>query len=371
MTHVAVAEGLPLESAASSSNLARRLKPIALATLGWGALVVISTTTVYISRGGQSFGDWIRPLSRITTYYFLWAFASLGIYRFIDRFPFRLYRLVWLVPTHLVLATGLALIITLLVHGAAFPYWMWGPGASGFQSLTASMYLFIVVGCLFLRDYRAGLEQERLAQQMKLRATVLENRLNVARLDALRMQINPHFLFNALNSIASLIETQDNDHAYRTTELLGSLLRTILDHSHEASTTLAEEVEFVRRYVEVERVRFGDRLSFEVEIADDCLDRRVPALILQPIVENSVKHAVVPTQSPVQICLRCELRERTLELRVEDDGPGFPQLRGAQSRGLGLENVRRRLELIHGKSAQLDIESTPGERTTVSIRLPA
>ena len=365
-----MAEGLPLESRASPGRLARRLKPIALATLGWGALVVISTTTVYISRGGQSFGDWIRPLSRITTYYFLWAFASLGIYRFIDRFPFRMSRLVWLLPTHLALATGLAVLITFLVHGAAFPHWMWGPGASGFQSLTASMYLFIVVGCLFLRDYRAGLEQERLAQRMKLRATVLENRLNLAKLDALRMQINPHFLFNALNSIASLIETRDNDHAYRTTELLGSLLRAILDHSHEASTTLAEEVEFVRRYVEVERVRFGDRLSFKVEIAEDCLERTVPALILQPIVENSVKHAVVPAQCPVEICLRSELREGNLELRVEDNGPGFSQPRADRPRGVGLENVRRRLELIYGAAAELAIESIPGAKTMVSIRLP-
>ena len=369
MSRVETADRALLRARRSSARLERQVKPVALAILGWGALVVISTTTVFITNGGESLAEWARPLRRITTYYYLWAIASVVVYRFIDRFPFKASRLPWLIPAHTMLMAVFALVVTVLVHGSVWRYWLLGAGAIGFQSLTASIYLFVVVGCLFLRDYRAGLEQERIAQEMKLRASLLESRLQAAKLDALRMQINPHFLFNALNSIASLIETRDNDEAYRTIELLGGLLRTILDQSRESMTTVAEEVDFVRRFVEIEKIRFGDRLRFLVDVDPRCADEAIPALILQPIVENSIKHAVVPSEERVEIRLRCALVEDRIELSVEDDGPGFSGERSDRAGGLGLNNVRHRLELLSGDSADLRIESIPDTGTAVTIQL--
>ena len=349
----------------------QRFKYLLLALLGWTALIFISTTVAFIGRGGETLADWMSPLRKMATYYYLWALASVAVYRFVDRFPFTFRSSVWLIPAHIAMMAALSTAITFFVHGPDFRYWMLGRSAPGAHALSISIYLFIVIGCLYLRDYRSRLDQERRAREMELRAIRLENRLNVAKLDALRMQVNPHFLFNALNSIASLIETENNVEAYRTTELLGGLLRRILEQSDESLSTLAEEIEFVERYVEIEKVRFGDRLRFEVETVPECLDCRVPSLILQPLVENSIKHAVAPSQGPVTVRVRCRRQSGALILTVEDDGPGFSSQRPSTSDGgVGLENIRQRLRLIYGEEATLSVESGPGTSIEVSLTIP-
>jgi DNA-binding LytR/AlgR family response regulator len=159
-----------------------------------------------------------------------------------------------------------------------------------------------------------------------------------SRFETLRAQINPYFLFNTLNSIASLVESSSSREAYKVIELLAALLRNALDFSRDDVVSLEEELEFLDAYLAIENVRFTDRLRVEKSIPCECLGYRVPALSLQPLQENVVKHAVSATSRPVSVQVEVSCREGRLTIRISDDGPGFPN---PIERGVGLDNVHR------------------------------
>jgi sensor histidine kinase YesM len=248
---------------------------------------------------------------------------------------------------------------------------MYGERAPGFHTLGAFIYMLILVGSVLIRFYRLSVVRDREARDARLRSSLLENQLNLARMDALKMQINPHFLFNALNSIAALIESRRNVEAYHTTELLGDLLRSALDKSSDRMLPLDQEIEFIRRYVDVEKIRFGSRFTFDVSVDPSCAHWNVPALILQPLVENAIKHAVGASADPVAITLDASpTNSQELEIRLCDDGPGLPG--GATGiAGYGLSNVRERLELLYGNDATLDMSNRATGGVCVSLRVPA
>ncbi|HYE58486.1 MAG TPA: histidine kinase [Rhodothermales bacterium] len=177
-----------------------------------------------------------------------------------------------------------------------------------------------------------------------------------AELRALRAQINPHFLFNALNTIATLIPVRPAD-AEKATEDLADLFRYSLRASKHPTVTLADELGSVMVYLSLERARFGDRLQVEVRVPEALRSARVPSLILQPIVENAVKHGVGQTKDPCTVMLEARREGRMLELLVRDTGPGFASIDPdmVMRRGDGLSNVARRLELAGGDQAGLEI----------------
>jgi two-component system LytT family sensor kinase len=191
-----------------------------------------------------------------------------------------------------------------------------------------------------------------------------------ARLAALTSQINPHFLFNTLNSVSSLIRTDPNQARVMVVKL-SKVLRRLL-RKHENFNTLREELSFIEDYLAIEVVRFGDKLRFEKDVAEDTLDMLVPSMLLQPLVENSIKHGLSGKIEGGTIRIRTRRGGSRLELLVEDDGVGIPEERLATvlDQGIGVSNVHERLKVLFGNDYRMWIDSHPGEGTRVRIEVP-
>ena len=194
-----------------------------------------------------------------------------------------------------------------------------------------------------------------------------------AQLTALRLQLNPHFLFNTLNAISSLIVTGRNRDGEAMLSKLCGFLRTALVADGRSEVPLGEELETLQTYLEIESIRFGDRLTVEFAAADDLLELPVPNFILQPLVENAVKHGVAPPSRPVIVRVGARREGQDLILSVSDNGGiasvGAPRA-GGSGTGVGLDNTRRRLEVIYGRRARLETLTHDGGYTAL-IRLPA
>ncbi len=204
--------------------------------------------------------------------------------------------------------------------------------------------------------------EHRLQEQEKL--------LLATKIEALKSQINPHFLFNTLTSISSLIRSEP-DTARTLIIKLSALLRRLL-RSHQHFVTLREELESIDEYLDIEVVRFGSKLQVRKEIGADTLDLLVPSMILQPLVENSIKHGLSRKVGPGSITIRSRRDNGRAVIEVEDDGTGFilDRLDQPMSSGIGLANVRERLHVIYGAAYQLTLASEPGKGTSARIEVP-
>jgi two-component system LytT family sensor kinase len=204
--------------------------------------------------------------------------------------------------------------------------------------------------------------EEKLESQQRL--------LNEARLAALMRQINPHFLFNTLNSISSLIRT-DPEQARAVIYKLSNILRRLL-RNHENLNPLREELQFIDDYMGIELVRFGEKLRFVKEIAPETLDRMIPSMVLQPLVENSIKHGLSTKIGGGMIRVRSHLEDGRLHLLIEDDGVGIPEnrLNTLFELGIGISNVNERLKVLFGNEYRMWIDSRPGHGTQTEIEIP-
>jgi two-component system LytT family sensor kinase len=197
-----------------------------------------------------------------------------------------------------------------------------------------------------------------------------ERLLSEARLAALTSQINPHFLFNTLNSVSSLIRTDPNQARVMVVRL-SKVLRRLL-RKHENFTTLREELTFIDDYLSIEVVRFGDKLRFEKDIAPDALDMLIPSMLLQPLVENSIKHGLSSKVEGGSIRIAAHRSGSRLNLVVEDDGVGIPEskLNKLLDSGIGVTNVNERLKVLFGGEYRMWVESQPGRGTRIHIEAP-
>jgi two-component system LytT family sensor kinase len=241
------------------------------------------------------------------------------------------------------------------------------------------VYYWAFLGTILAFDYhRRFRERERAAAELELRASRLESSLARASLETLRMQLNPHFLFNTLNSISVLAQTGRTDGVIRMLSRLSDVLRTTLERT-DPEIPLDAELEFVDTYLEIEQVRFGDRLTVERVIEPAARSAIVPGLLLQPLVENALKHGLGGARGPVSIRIEASVADAAagdaqasagprLRLRVADSGRGFPA--GVTDRlGVGLANTRARLEQIYGDDHGIEL-SPPGAGATVTITIP-
>ena len=201
----------------------------------------------------------------------------------------------------------------------------------------------------------------------ELRSAQLEGRLNEARLSALKAQLQPHFLFNTLNSISSLMY-QDVDAADAMLTRLSELLRLTIDRDRQV-VPLREELELVRRYLAIERIRFGDRLRVDYDVDPASREIPVPSLVLQPLVENAIRHSIARQErgGHIRISARCDSAQ--IELRVEDDGPGLPR-GGVAHRGVGLGNTEARLAQLYPARSSIELSNRPGGGVAVRIIIP-
>ena len=222
-------------------------------------------------------------------------------------------------------------------------------------------------GFIARRELRA---REREAAQLALRTSRLETSLTRAHLESLRMQLNPHFLFNTLNTVSVLAMKGERQRVVRMLTLLGDLLRLSLDRG-EPAVSLQEEIEFLDRYLEIEQIRFGDRLQVRRDVDPAALDAEVPGLLLQPLVENSVRHGIARRTGAGSIDLMIRRVEDEVHITVRDTGPGFDDDALAGTReGVGLGNTRARLEQIYGERHTLELANAAEGGAIVRIRLP-
>ncbi len=206
------------------------------------------------------------------------------------------------------------------------------------------------------------------ARAREIQMTRLSEQLTGARLAALKAQLNPHFLFNALNTITVLMREGDNAGATRVMEQLSDVVRLTLSRNNENEVTLEDELELVRQYLEVERARFSDRLRPEFDIADDTVYAAVPSFALQHLVENAVRHGIARRSGAGRVAISTRRRGDIVEITVTDDGPGISG--AAEPAGHGLANTRERLRTLYADRASLEVSAAPGGGTVATLRVP-
>lgn len=207
-------------------------------------------------------------------------------------------------------------------------------------------------------------------REREQQAVMLESHLNQARLRALQAQLQPHFLFNTLNGIATLLR-RDPASAEEMLTSLSDLLRIALGSSERQEIPLSEELDFLSRYLAIQQMRFGDRLQVREEIEPAAMPCLVPALLLQPLVENAIRHGLEPSGNPGQVLIAAAREGGWLSLRIEDNGVGLSDGASNGGGGVGLANVRERLMALHGVAHEFRMEERPEGGVIVKIRLPA
>lgn len=243
----------------------------------------------------------------------------------------------------------------------------------GWRNYTLLSYLtqldWLLMTYLFLIGVAYALAYRRESEARAVSTAQLETRLVEAQLQALQRQLHPHFLFNTLNTVSGLIRT-DPDGADRMIDRLGDLLRMTLHKSGIQEVSLKEELDVLGKYVEIERTRFGNRLTVEMNVQPETLDAQVPSLVLQPLVENAIRHGVAPNARPGWIAVHAERDNRELVLQVLDNGDGLPPERlMALNRGVGLDNTRARLAHLYRDRFEFTFSNL--ERGfCVTIRIP-
>ena len=215
----------------------------------------------------------------------------------------------------------------------------------------------------------------REARARELTASQLQTSLTESRLAALRGQLNPHFLFNTLNAISTMALKGEQENVVRTIGYLGELLRVSLDDHLAQEVSLAAELSLLEHYLEIQRARFGDRLTIRHDIDAATLDAMVPSMLLQPLVENAIVHGIAAIPGPGTLTIRAVPRGRTLVVDICDSGPGMrleqPAANGRGSgHGIGLSNTRARLEQLYGANQSLEFSANPGGGTRASVSIP-
>jgi hypothetical protein len=316
---------------------------------------------------------WSDALLINFTFYWLWGALSVGVLALSRRFPLRGERRWRHVALHVALGLAVASIHLLLAEmafelirvrrGASISF-LEGLGFSFRNNFHVNLLTYwAIVAVRHLRDYDQGLREK------ELMASRLREQLVSAELAALRMQLHPHFLFNALHSISALVH-DDPQRADVMLVRLSELLRRSLAARRDHEITLARELEFVRGYLELVEMRYGDRLRAEIAVPAALLGGLIPSGLLQPLVENAVVHGVEPSPESCVVAVRARLVDDRLQLEVENGLPERPAEPSRGAAGIGLENVRARLEQLYGDAASLALEIDPGRRAMARIVLP-
>jgi two-component system LytT family sensor kinase len=331
---------------------------------GWTSLALFFASQTYLAykySGGEAhlgiilklnFGDW-----------YLWGLLAPAIFWLARRYPLDHEKITRSGLVHLIAGVGMALLKWRLDN--LFRHYVLGlPGsmrlAYVFHANLLTYWIVVAAtqGYLYYHGYRQG----------QLRSAQLAAQLAEAQLQALRMQLHPHFLFNTLNSIATLIH-KDPDAADRMTARLSELLRLTLENVGVQEVRLSQELEFLERYLAIERTRFSDRLVIRIEVAPDTLDASTPYLILQPLVENAIRHGIAPRSSPGCVTVSAARVGGMLLLEVKDDGPGIHS--GAPSKnGIGISSTRERLEKLYGNAHRFELSNPQEGGLSVKLAFP-
>jgi signal transduction histidine kinase len=316
--------------------------------------------------------SWPRALGYALGDWYVFALLAVPVFRLAALVPVEPPRRLRALGVHAVACGAFALAYLLLRALVAQAQAALAGEPAGFFAAFEPLLLKTVPYSLLVYGAIVGVQHaatyHRRAQERELRAAALERRLAEARLLALQMQLNPHFLFNALHAVSTLMR-RDLAAADRMIVRLSGLLRHALDRTDRQQVPLREELAFLDRYLEIEQTRFGPRLRVERDLDPAVLDAPVPNLVLQPLVENALKHGVERQAKPGVIRLTARRAGGGLELIVADNGPGLPANGVARPR-IGLGNTQERLAQLHGAAGSLTLRPAPGGGTEAVVRLP-
>lgn len=332
-----------------------------------GALFDASQTllTMHAMGAGKA---WLRPFLIVCVSWLPWALATPFVIKLARRWPIVRSRIFKAMSVHLVAfavisATAEAWSALLQV---IFNPWHRSPPSS-FVDIWSDLLLeqlmtFVIAYALILAVTFVVDSRERMSRQ--------NEELARAQLAALRGQMDPHFMFNTLNSIASLVYDQRGEAAVGMIVGLSELLRRASEDSHRAQVTLREEVEYLQRYVDIQKIRFGDRLRVSIDIPDELLAKQVPNLLLQPLVENAIKHGISQRQSGGEVRVAGISNHGALRLTVYNDGPWTHEDLAVASQRVGLGNLRTRLQILHGELSDLLLRPAEQGGVEVIVTLP-
>ena len=310
------------------------------------------------------------------TWSYLWALATPLVLWVASRLPIERNNWLRSALLHVPISIVLGVVVTAIGHVLNWLYWDYSVGKPfswermarfvvGNFSEAIGIYMLIALTSYAFSYYRRFREGQ-------VRTLQLEAQLSQAQLQALKMQLHPHFLFNTLHSISALLN-KDPESARKMITRLGDFLRMTLENSGSQEVTLQQEMEFLTCYLEIERIRFQDRLRTNIDVAQQTLDAKVPNLLLQPIVENAIRHGIAPRSTPGLIEIEAKQRNGTLRIQVRDNGPGLPAHRTSENllkRGLGLANTETRLERLYGSDHRFDLSDNPDGGLVVTMEIP-
>jgi two-component system LytT family sensor kinase len=359
-------------------NFKVKCRRAALFFVGWTLVSVIFAGISYaaaIGENNKEFG-FISALRLNLVQFYVWAMLSPLVFRFSRRFPIDLrplnVRNLLLYFPALISFAGIHQIIHLAVLWSITPRWRQKyPAlmdcyrayfAFGFyiDLIIALLIVIAVHALLYYQSFRAS----------ELAQSSLKTQLAQAQLRALKMQLHPHFLFNTLHSISSLV-LEDPPKANSMIARLGDFLRLTVDNSEQQLVTLKEETEFLRCYLDIEQVRFGDRLTVAFELEPQTLSAQVPHLILQPVVENAIQHAIAPRSARGHINIEAKRLNSLLRIAIRDNGPGISSNANLPwKQGVGLTNVRTRLQQIYGPDFRFELMNANEGGLTAVMEIP-
>jgi two-component system, LytTR family, sensor kinase len=339
---------------------------VALMVAAWAAVGVFVVTSEWL---GSVYAGRPRPTALDVAWTFetmlVWAIFTPPMFWLAWRFPLERGLRGRNLPLHALLALGFAA-LDVLADAAVAP--LLGGLPTGLLPRFLGKLFINVFSYAAVIGIAHAVRYHHLAVERSARAADLERQLLQARLQALEMQIHPHFLFNTLHAVASLIRAKEEQAAIRMLVGLSDLLRLALRHRDAQEVPLGEELEFVRRYLEVEGIRFADRLRATVEVAPGTpLDAMVPHLILQPLVENAIRHGVEAKAAAGRVRVEAARDDGMLTLSVGDDGPG-PAANGR--RGIGLANTRERLRHLYGDRHRFELSGGADGGALATVAVP-
>jgi two-component system LytT family sensor kinase len=353
-----------LANARALARMTRRWLIVAWTWIGWTGLALflgISSSLAYLAIGNPA--RWSLTIRMSLAEVYVWGALAPLVMRLARRFAFTratLWRSLIVHGVAGLVVSAVKLIVDQVLRKLLF-------GFDGYVLITSLapnllFYWGIVAAAHGFAYYHSSRERE-------LKASTLEARLAQARLQLLQMQLHPHFLFNTLHAISELVH-EDPEVADHMITRLGDLLRLSLANSANQEVPLKQELEFLSAYLEIEQTRFRDRLKVSTSVDADTLDARVPNLLLQPIVENAIKHGTGPQQAPGFIHISATRLDGNLRLEVRDNGRGLPNGNTNVRVGVGLGNTRARLEQLYGGKQHFELRNGESGGAVATIVLP-
>ena len=349
----------------------------------WCAAALFDASQTLLTMHAVGAGKaWLRPFLIVFVSWLPWALATPFVIDLARRCPVVRGEIFKAMSLHLaafaaisVAAEGWSALLRVI-----FNPWHWKSPPTFVNAwsdlLVEQLLMFVIAYALILTVTYVVDSREKMARQMIETARLntetarLNEELSRAQLAVLRGQMDPHFMFNTLNSIASLVYDQRGEAAVGMIVGLSEFLRRASEDSHRAQVTLREEVEYLQRYIDIQKVRFGERLRVSIDIPDELLATQVPNLLLQPLVENAIKHGVSKRRSGGEIRVAGMCRDGALRLTVYNDGPWAQEDLAVAPHRVGLGNLRTRLQILHGDRSELLLQPAEAGGVEVIVTLP-